>query len=741
MPVALVAAVVVVAVGVLWWLFQNVGTTKITAYFDKSVGIYEGSDVRVLGVKVGTVDSVEPQGDQVQVTMTVDRGVDIPADAKAAQVTPSVVSDRYIQLTPVYTGGEKMANDATIPRERTATPVEVDQLYASVTELSEALGPNGANKDGALSNLVDTAAANLDGNGDALGNTFTQLSAAARTLSDSRADIFDTVKNLQVFVSALAANDAQVRQFNTQLADFSGYLAGEKENLGLALNQLSLALGDVARFVEDNRELLQANIEGLTTVTQTVADQRDSLAEALVTLPLAISNLVNTHDAESGTLQMRVDLPDLQDPFGLGCKLIDIAKLKPGDPEFEALGRQMKPLIDNCKVVTDQLTAGVKTPTLNLPLGILSGDNLQRGAVPGTVPGTRPRASAAKRNCRGARREASSEDGRSRGRRMRRRVDGRRVRLGRHLLDPAARRRRHRQRSDAREDRVRRRTGPGAAVDGQGRRCPRRARREHLGGRRRLDRAGRDAGQQFGGSAGERGRRSPAVEPARREVHRHLGAAAGRVHRPVGQRGHDPGGPYPARHRHRTGPRRPVAAAQRWRCRPVAAHRLRTGEGTRRSRDQGPRTAGAGEHTHRGSRGAARLDHASSRRPRHAERPGGGPDGEAREDPRRAARGRGDPVRAAPAAGADAGPGRSARAGRDRRDQPFQGRSDRRPAGPAPDAAGARCRDTRHHHIGTVGPDVPVPGLDHPVHPRRSGQRVPVHRSPDRRHPVESGRR
>ncbi|MGW9426205.1 MlaD family protein, partial [Streptomyces koyangensis] len=139
-PVALVAAVVVVAVGVLWWLFQNVGTTKITAYFDKSVGIYEGSDVRVLGVKVGTVDSVEPQGDQVQVTMTVDRGVDIPADAKAAQVTPSVVSDRYIQLTPVYTGGEKMANDATIPRERTATPVEVDQLYASVTELSEALG-------------------------------------------------------------------------------------------------------------------------------------------------------------------------------------------------------------------------------------------------------------------------------------------------------------------------------------------------------------------------------------------------------------------------------------------------------------------------------------------------------------------------------------------------------------------------------------------------------------------------
>lgn len=387
-PVALITAVVVVVAGVLWWVFQHAGTTRITAYFDRSVGIYEGSDVRVLGVKVGSVSSVVPQGDQVQVTMTVDRGVDIPADAKAAQVTPSVVSDRYIQLTPAYTGGEKMDREATIPRERTATPVEVDQLYASVTELSEALGPNGANKDGALSDLVDTTAANLDGNGDALGNTFTQLSAAARTLSDSRTDIFDTVKNLQIFVSALAANDAQVRQFNTQLADLSGFLASEKENLGLALNQLSLALGDVARFVENNRELLGQNIDGLTTVTQTIADQRDSLAEALVTIPLAVSNLVNSHDAESGTLQMRVDLPDLQDPYGLGCKLIDVAKLLPGDPRFEALGRQMKPVIDNCKAITDQITASQKTPTLNLPLGIMSGDNLQRGSVPGTVPGT-----------------------------------------------------------------------------------------------------------------------------------------------------------------------------------------------------------------------------------------------------------------------------------------------------------------------------------------------------------------
>jgi phospholipid/cholesterol/gamma-HCH transport system substrate-binding protein len=386
--IALVAVAAVLVAGVLWWLFDRMTTTKITAYFDRSVGIYQGSDVRILGVPVGSVDSVEPQGEQVKVVMSVDRKYDVPADAKAAQITPSVVSDRYIQLTPVYTGGPKMARNATIPRDRTVTPVEVDQLYKSITELSDALGPNGANAQGAVNDLVRTSAANLAGNGEALANSLTQLSRAARYLSDARGDIFDTVKNLQSFVTMLAQNDSQVRQFNTQLADLSGFLAGERQNLGEALNLLSIGLGDVARFIDDNRGLIADNAQALTTLTKTLADKRDDLAAALPVLPLALSNLINVHNAESGTLDMRANFPDLQDPFGVVCKLLDVSKLMPGDPKFEAIGKQMRPLLDHCKEITDQITAGVKTPTLILPFGILSGENEQRDPLPGTVPGT-----------------------------------------------------------------------------------------------------------------------------------------------------------------------------------------------------------------------------------------------------------------------------------------------------------------------------------------------------------------
>ncbi|WP_120313879.1 MlaD family protein, partial [Mycobacterium alsense] len=74
----------------------------ITAYFPSATGIYAGDEIRVSGVKVGTVGSVQPQPSRARVTLRVDRGVPIPADAKAVIVAQNLVAARYVQLTPAY---------------------------------------------------------------------------------------------------------------------------------------------------------------------------------------------------------------------------------------------------------------------------------------------------------------------------------------------------------------------------------------------------------------------------------------------------------------------------------------------------------------------------------------------------------------------------------------------------------------------------------------------------------------
>ncbi|WP_405580789.1 MCE family protein [Streptomyces sp. NBC_01190] len=313
-PIALLTALAVVAAAAVTaglLAFGGPDGRRVTAYFDRAVGVYAGSDLRILGVKVGRVDAVTPRGKQVKVTLTLDHGVRVPADAGAVVVAPSVVADRYVQLTPAYTGGPQLQDHAVIPANRTATPVEIDQLYASITQLSDALGPDGANATGALSRLLDTGADNLAGNGKAIGDSIDQLGQAGKTLDSHSGDLFATLTYLRSFTAMLKTNDGKVRTAAEQLSTVTGFLADDREDLGGALRQLSTSLGQVKTFIQDNRARLRTSIAKLAPITQTLVDQRASLAELLDTAPLAADNLLNAYDPRHGTLDGRADINEL----------------------------------------------------------------------------------------------------------------------------------------------------------------------------------------------------------------------------------------------------------------------------------------------------------------------------------------------------------------------------------------------------------------------------------------------
>lgn len=361
---ALVLAVLlVVALAVVLWPGQ--ADRRGTAYFSRAVGLYQGSDVRVLGVRVGTVDKVTPQGDRVRVDFSYKPSVKIPASARAALVAPSVVSDRYVQLTPAYTGGPVLADGAQIPLDRTATPVELDQIFQSLDDVSVALGPKGANKDGALSRLLDVGAANLKGNGQAINSSVVDLSAAVGTLAGSSGDLFGTVKNLQQLTSALAASDQQVQAFNTDLEGVADQLSGERQNLSAALTNLSTALNQVAGFVKQNRAGLQTDLDSLAQVTGVLQHQQDALAQILDDAPVAVANLQKAYNPTSGTLDTRNDAEQLQDPSLVICALLATAGSVGKDcAGLEPLVKTLDPLLQGLQ--TSQQTSD---PTL---AGILS---------------------------------------------------------------------------------------------------------------------------------------------------------------------------------------------------------------------------------------------------------------------------------------------------------------------------------------------------------------------------------
>ncbi|MGH3517281.1 MAG: MCE family protein [Haloechinothrix sp.] len=309
--VALCCVVALVLAAGSWAILRDRDGIQLTAYFDRAVGLYADSSVRVLGIEVGKITKVEPQGAVVRVDFTVDEGIEVPKDVGAVIIAPSLVSDRYVQLTPVYESGETIESGGVIPSDRTATPIELDDLFASLNDLSTALGPDGANSDGALSGALDTIADNLDGNGKNLNNTVSRLAELSRTFETSKDDLFGTVQNLAGFTEMLQTSDRQVNELFDRVADVTGFLAEESDDVDAALSLLATALHDVHGFVDDNDELLSSNVEKLAALTKVLVDQRAALAEVLDEGPTGLNNFINSYDAASGTVATRGNLNEL----------------------------------------------------------------------------------------------------------------------------------------------------------------------------------------------------------------------------------------------------------------------------------------------------------------------------------------------------------------------------------------------------------------------------------------------
>lgn len=312
---AVLATVVMVVVG-------HTSKTRVSAEFTNSVGLYEGDPVTIAGVPVGTVDAITPRGATVRVEMSFDSKYDVPVDASAAIVAPTLVTGRYVQLAPTYSGGPTLSDGAAIPVQRTAVPVEFDQLKDQLSELTADLGPEGLNADGSVNQLLASSADALSGNGATLGETVRSLSEATTTLNDSGEDIFATVRNLQVFVSTLSENDEQVDRFVRQLAALSNLLNNNRTEFDAALQELVPAMEQVRTFVADNKDQLSTDVTQLVDITQLLVNREDDVAQLLHVAPTALSNLYNIWDPSANSLTGALAVPDRVDPLNFICGLL-----------------------------------------------------------------------------------------------------------------------------------------------------------------------------------------------------------------------------------------------------------------------------------------------------------------------------------------------------------------------------------------------------------------------------------
>lgn len=319
---------------------------RVTAYFANSNGIFVGDDVRILGVRVGRIDRIEPQPLRVKIQFSVERRYPVPAQAMAAILSPTLVTARAIQLTPGYTSGPVMPDNGVIPQERTVVPVEWDDVRIQIQKLAETLQPDETGVS-TLGSLINTAADNLRGQGDNIRDTVINLSRAMSLLNDHSTDIFSTVRNLSVLVSALHDSSDLLGQLNQNLSAATALLADDPDEIGSALQDFNRAASDAADFLAANRDTVAMTSDKVTALSQLITESLDDIKQTLHTAPNTLANFNNVYSPAQASLSSVAAFPYFSNPISLICGLIQSASRLNSEQAAKLCVQYLAPIVKN----------------------------------------------------------------------------------------------------------------------------------------------------------------------------------------------------------------------------------------------------------------------------------------------------------------------------------------------------------------------------------------------------------
>ncbi|BBZ34561.1 MCE family protein [Mycolicibacterium confluentis] len=347
MLVAALAVALVVGGVVAVRAFNHAGRNQIVAYFDNSNGLFIGDEVRILGVPVGAIETIEPQPERVKVTFWIDAKHKVPADAKAVIVSPQLVTARAIQLTPAYESGPVLDSGAEIPLDRTAVPLEWDDLRTQLEKLTDALAPTQPGGVSTLGQFVNTAADNLRGQGANIRETVTTMGKAMSALGDHSDDTFSTLKNLSVVVTALEDSSDLLAQLNRNMAAVTGLVADDPGAVSDAVNDLNSVVAEATQFVKDNREAAGIATEKLASISTAVHGSLDDIKQALHAFPNAAQNFANVYQPSQAALTGMLAVNNLADPVQFLCGSVEAASRLNSVYSSKLCAQYLAPIVKN----------------------------------------------------------------------------------------------------------------------------------------------------------------------------------------------------------------------------------------------------------------------------------------------------------------------------------------------------------------------------------------------------------
>jgi phospholipid/cholesterol/gamma-HCH transport system substrate-binding protein len=373
-------------------LYRHLTTNTVVAEFSQTLALYPGDKVQIMGVRVGTVEKIEPAGDKMRVTFDYQSKYKVPANVTASILNPSLVASRTIQLSPAYTGGDVLQSGAVIPMERTQVPVEYDDLRDSLDHILTDLGPTKEQPKGPFGDAIESFSDGLVGKGEQINKTLNSLSEALTTLNSGRGDLFGVVKSLALFVNALYKSDQQFVALNNNLRQFTNAFTNTDREVATAVRDLNQLLSTTQGFLKQNSGVLTKDIKNLADVTNAILqpEPRKGLETGLHVYPNLAANIVNIASPNQGGIVGLPTINNYANPMQFLCSAIQAGSRLGYQDSAELCAQYLAPILDATKFNSPPFGLNMLSTAMTLPKQISYSDpRLQPppGYKDTTVPG------------------------------------------------------------------------------------------------------------------------------------------------------------------------------------------------------------------------------------------------------------------------------------------------------------------------------------------------------------------
>lgn len=284
--------VTTLATSVLVVLIGNItfGSTRVyKAEFTDATGVVKGDDIRIAGVKVGSVKNVEIyQRTHAIVTFSVLDKVTVTRSSTATVRYRNLVGQRYISLTQGIGDVSRLPKDSTIPVSRTQPALDLTVLFNGFKPLFAALSPNDVNK---LSYEIVQV---FQGEGGNIEGLLANTSSITQTLASRDKVIGELITNLNDVLETVSSRDEQLNSLITRLRTFVGGLKDDRQAILGSLDTISNLSEQTADLVTGVRPPFVKDVKHLRRVAGNLNQGRDEVDRALQVLPVKLKKIGRT---------------------------------------------------------------------------------------------------------------------------------------------------------------------------------------------------------------------------------------------------------------------------------------------------------------------------------------------------------------------------------------------------------------------------------------------------------------